>query len=236
LPPIGRRTIFGVWNSVARSIGITALLFFAGSLALFFVVPALAWGSVSGLLAHPARAGAFVIIIGGSVAFFFAGTNFATFKWDDPKSRSVIMVALPITAVIAYLPAYADRHDYAVLDGDVVRYVGLVTYAIGCWLRMGPMFALKQRFRAPWTEQQEHYLVTTGYYRYIRHPSYLGVLVALVGWMLIFRCWIGALLCLLMIPLGIPQIRKEEAKLLEELGVPYAEYQQRTWLWPFIKK
>jgi protein-S-isoprenylcysteine O-methyltransferase Ste14 len=212
-----------------------APLFLFGSLALFFVIPALAWGSVSGLLAHPARLGAYVVVIIGTVAFFFAGTSLASFTWDDPKSRAVMLVALPVTALFLYLPAYADRHDIAVFDGDYVRYTGLALYAIGCWLRIGPMFALRKRFRAPWTEQEQHYLVTTGFYRYIRHPSYLGVIVAAMGWMLICRCWIGFLLCAATIPPAIPQIRKEEAKLLAELGEPYAEYQKRTWIWPFIR-
>jgi protein-S-isoprenylcysteine O-methyltransferase Ste14 len=111
----------------------------------------------------------------------------------------------------------------------------LAFYAIGTILRFGPMFVLKNRFRAPWTDQEEHYLVTTGFYRYIRHPSYLGQLMLLMGWFLAFRCWIGFLLCCAIVPLAIAQIRKEEANLLAELGEPYATYQKRTWLWPFIR-
>ncbi len=219
----------------ARRPDLPVSLFLVVSIALFFVLPALAWGSVSGLLAHPARVGAYLVIIIGVVAFPFAGTNIATFKWDDPTSRAIMLISLAVTAVFLFVPAYTDRHDIAVFDGDVVRYAGLVIYALGCWLRIGPMFALKQRFRAPWTEQEEHYLVTTGYYRYIRHPSYLGVFLAVMGWFLLFRCWIGFLLCFVVIPLGARQVRKEEAKLLAEFGERYAEYQKRTWLLPFIK-
>jgi len=43
------------------------------------------------------------------------------------------------------------------------------------------------------------------------------------------------LLCCALIPLAIPQMRKEEAKLMAEFGEPYAAYQKRTWLWPFIR-
>jgi protein-S-isoprenylcysteine O-methyltransferase Ste14 len=214
---------------------VAASLILFGSLALFLVMPALAWGSVSGLLAHPARLGIYVVLIIGTVAFFFAGTNLVSFNWDDPRSRTLIFVSLVVTAMLVYLPANADRRDIAVFDGDYVRYTGLALYAVGCWLRIGPMFALRKRFRVPWTEQEEHYLVTTGFYRFIRHPSYLGVVLAVMGWMLVFRCWIGFLLCVAIIPLAIPQVRKEEAKLLEEFGEPYAEYQKRTWIWPFIR-
>ena len=122
-----------------------------------------------------------------------------------------------------------------VFDGDVVRYLGLVLYAAGCVLRIGPMFTLKNRFRAPWTTQEQHYLVTTGFYRYIRHPSYLGAFLAMLGWFLVFRCWIGFVVCLLLIPLAIPELHKEEKMLKDEFGEEYAAYQRRTWMLPFVR-
>ena len=120
-------------------------------------------------------------------------------------------------------------------DGDAVRYLGLVVYTAGCVLRIGPMFTLKNRFRAPWTTQKQHYLVTTGFYRYIRHPSYLGAILALLGWFLVFRCWIGFGVGLLLTPLAIPEIRKEEKMLADEFGEEYAAYQRRTWILPFVR-
>jgi protein-S-isoprenylcysteine O-methyltransferase Ste14 len=219
----------------ARRPSVPTALFLVAMMGLYLGVPALAWGSFSGLLAHPARAGMYLVGIVGTVAFFFSGCNLASFKWDDRASRVTIVVATLVGLPLTYLPAYGDRHDIAVWDGEAVRYAGLATYAVGCVLRIGPMFALKNRFRAPWTSQEEHYLVTTGFYRFIRHPSYLGQFLLLMGWFLVFRCWIGFLLCCALIPPAIPQMRKEEAKLLAEFGEPYAAYQKRTWLWPFIR-
>jgi protein-S-isoprenylcysteine O-methyltransferase Ste14 len=112
---------------------------------------------------------------------------------------------------------------------------GTGVYAAGCVLRIGPMFTLKNRFRAPWTTQEQHYLVTTGFYRYIRHPSYLGAILAMLGWFLVFRCWIGFVVCLLLIPLAISEIRKEEKMLADEFGEEYAAYKRRTWMLPFVR-
>jgi len=205
------------------------------STLLIFLLPCWAWGSVSGLLAHPARAGAFLVAAAGAVAFLFSGMDFTSLKWEDRRTRLVIPAAIAITVPLLFLPVYADRREIMVFDGDAVRYLGLVVYAAGCVLRIGPMFTLKNRFRAPWTTQQQHYLVTTGFYRHIRHPSYLGVLLAGLGWFLVFRCWIGFVVCLLLFPLGIPQIRKEEKMLMDEFGEEYAAYQRRTWMLPFVR-
>jgi protein-S-isoprenylcysteine O-methyltransferase Ste14 len=205
------------------------------STLLFFALPFWAWGSASGLLAHPARAGTLLVAATGAVAFCFSGMNFTSLKWEDRRMRIVITAGIAIMAPLLFLPVYADRRDIMVWGGDAVRYLGLVVYAAGCVLRIGPMFTLKNRFRAPWTTQEQHYLVTTGFYRYIRHPSYLGLFLALLGWFLVFRCWIGFVICLLLIPLAIPEIRKEEKMLVDEFGEEYAAYQRRTWMLPFVR-
>jgi protein-S-isoprenylcysteine O-methyltransferase Ste14 len=214
-------------------IRITLLL--VASTLLVFVLPCWAWGSVSGLLAHPARAGTFLVAAASVLAFFFAGVDFSSIKWEDRRTRIVLPALTAITLPLIFLPVYADRRDIMVFDGDAVRYLGLIVYAAGCVLRIGPMFTLKKRFRPPWTSQEQHYLVTTGFYRFIRHPSYLGAILALLGWFLVFRCWIGFVVGLLAFPLAIPQIRKEEKMLAEEFGEEYAAYQRRTWMLPLVR-
>ena len=57
--------------------------------------------------------------------------------------------------------------------------------------------------------QPGHTLVTTGIYRIIRHPSYLGLLVDSLGWALVFRSGVGMLLAALLIPLLLARIRAE---------------------------
>jgi protein-S-isoprenylcysteine O-methyltransferase Ste14 len=205
------------------------------STLLTFLLPVWAWGSVGDFFAHPARAGVFLVAAAGAFAFCFSGMDFTSVKWEDRRMRIVLLGSLPILAVLIFLPVYADRREMMVFDGDVVRYLGLVIYAAGCVFRIWPMFVLKKRFRAPWTTQQQHYLVTTGFYRYIRHPSYLGVILAMLGWFLVFRCWIILVVVFVLVPLGIPQIRKEEKMLVEEFGEEYAAYQKRTWMLPFVR-
>jgi protein-S-isoprenylcysteine O-methyltransferase Ste14 len=205
------------------------------STLLVLVLPVWAWGSLSGLLAHPARAGLFLVAAAGAVAFLFSGMDFTSLKWEDRRTRIVIPAATAIMVVVLCLPVFADRHEILVFDGDAVRYLGLVAYTAGCVLRIGPMFVLKNRFRAPWTAQEQHYLVTTGFYRFIRHPSYLGLFLALLGWFLVFRSWIGFVVCLLLFPLAIPAIRKEERMLADEFGAEYAAYKKRTWMLPFVR-
>jgi len=130
--------------------------------------------------------------------------------------------------LLAYLPAYTDRTDVWTLDGDAVRWLGVVLFAAGGALRIWPVFVLGRRFSGLVAIQPGHTLVTSGVYSVIRHPSYLGLLVNSLGWALAFRSGVGVLLTALMIPPLIARIHAEERLLRTQFGDEYDAYRSRT--------
>jgi hypothetical protein len=97
-----------------------------------------------------------------------------------------------LSLALAYVPAYTDRIGLWTLDGEAVRWDGVVLGAIGGTLRILPLFVLGQRFSGLVAIQKQHRLVTTGIYAMIRHPSYLGLLMTVAGWALVFRSGVGS--------------------------------------------
>ena len=91
------------------------------------------------------------------------------------------------------------------------------------------MFVLGKRFSGLVAIQANHELVTTGPYGTIRNPSYLGLLIAMLGWALLFRSWIGVALAAVLIPPLIARIHAEERMLGGHFGADYETYRQRTW-------
>ena len=79
-------------------------------------------------------------------------------------------------------------------------------------------------------------LIETGPYRYIRHPSYSGALLTLLGFGLALGNWAG--LCVALFSMGLAysyRIPVEEAALTATLGDRYRDYVSRTWrLVPFL--
>jgi protein-S-isoprenylcysteine O-methyltransferase Ste14 len=76
---------------------------------------------------------------------------------------------------------------------------------------------------------QDHQLVETGLYRYIRHPGYLGQLLIFFGIALSLSNWVSVLLMLLPVICGYwYRIRVEERFMQEQMGETYRAYQQRT--------
>jgi len=211
------------------------VLFTVVSLALYLGLAVWGWGGWSAFMAHPARAGAVAVTVVASIAAGFTSGNLSSGRHEDAKNRWVLPVFMVLGFVLAWLPAYTDRRDIATIDGDVVRYLGLTLYTVGCIFRILPVFVLGRRFSGLVAIQEGHELVTDGLYRVIRHPSYLGLLLGQFGWVLIFRSAIGILLSLLMLPPLVARMNSEEALLESEFGERYADYRRRTWrLVPYL--
>ena len=83
--------------------------------------------------------------------------------------------------------------------------------------------------------QPDHRLATTGIYGVIRHPSYLGLVVAALGWGLSFRAGAGVAIAALMLVVVLARIAAEERLLSEAFGAEYEAYRARTWrLIPYV--
>jgi protein-S-isoprenylcysteine O-methyltransferase Ste14 len=79
-------------------------------------------------------------------------------------------------------------------------------------------------------------LIEAGPYRYIRHPSYSGALLTLLGFGLALGNWAGLVVVLSCMGFAYAyRIPVEEAALVSALGETYKQYQKRTWrLLPYL--
>jgi protein-S-isoprenylcysteine O-methyltransferase len=82
----------------------------------------------------------------------------------------------------------------------------------------------------------DHVVIEAGPYRYLRHPGYLGQLIAFVGLGLALQSWVALLLILIVaVVLLTLRIRMEEQHMAKGLGQPYTDYMARTKrLIPFV--
>ena len=105
-----------------------------------------------------------------------------------------------------------------------MRWVGVVLFTAGGVLRLWPVFVLGRRFSGLVAIQEGHTLVTGGIYKRIRNPSYLGLVVNMLGWALTFRSGVGVLLAALVIPILIARIHSEERLLRGHFRAEYDAY------------
>ncbi len=219
-------------NNSAKNLG-----FGLGGTLLLLAVVIWGWGDWTMFFSNPARTGAILLGLIGAIAYGFSGSSGCRIgQREDPSSRWIFIPLIIIAVAFAWLPPHLDRLNRWTIDGDTVRYFGLILTAVGGYVRVATVFELGHRFSIFVALQSDHRLKTDGFYRFVRHPSYLGALMAMAGWALVFRSIIGLLLTLAMFVPIIARIHAEEDFLVREFGAQYRAYQQSTrWrIFPFI--
>jgi protein-S-isoprenylcysteine O-methyltransferase Ste14 len=196
----------------------------------------LAWGDWNTFFAHPARIELIISSVLLSAVACFSGTSgISSGKSYSRASKHILLLFIVVLLVMILIPPYADRHDLWTIDSDGARYLGLALFWIGSVIRLIAVFALGHRFSGLVAIQPDHKLKINGIYRYVRHPSYTGLLLAMIGWVLVFRSAVGLALNVILLLLLLSRIADEEKFLAAEFGNEYRVYQQKTWrLWPFI--
>lgn len=110
--------------------------------------------------------------------------------------------------------------------GAVLSVVG-VAFAI--WARV----ALGRNWGMPMTIHEDPELVTSGPYRYVRHPIYTGVIALMVGTALIYP--IALIPCAVVIVYTLISALCEERDMRQKFPEAYREYRERSkMLIPFL--
>ena len=107
--------------------------------------------------------------------------------------------------------------------------ISLALIAAGLVIRWTAILTLGSFFNTSVAIHQNHRLVRTGLYRWVRHPSYSGLLTAFLGLGLSFGNWLSvAVMVVPFFAVLLYRIQVEESSLLEALGQDYAEYCKTT--------
>jgi protein-S-isoprenylcysteine O-methyltransferase Ste14 len=217
-----------------------AVQFFLGTLAIYLVPPLAGWGvdDLSGFFSLNSRAGyAALIILLGFVAGYQAinapeglrGGKGNEGKLVRRQSIVKVVVILLMYGALVFLP-FADRRDIGVMfENQAMRWAGLVLAGLGFALIFWSGIALGRFYSADVTVQKNHRLITTGPYRHIRHPRYLGAFLVAIGLFLLFRSWIGLAASIVFLGVLLFRIKDEEALLHREFGQAWEAYCRRSW-------
>ncbi len=115
-------------------------------------------------------------------------------------------------------------------------FVGICLMLLGVVFRWYCVAVLGKYFTFDVAIHSGHVLVEVGPYRYIRHPSYSGALLTLLGFGLSLGNWAGLAAALSCMGFAYAyRIPIEEAALASALGETYTQYRKKTWrLVPFL--
>jgi protein-S-isoprenylcysteine O-methyltransferase Ste14 len=149
----------------------------------------------------------------------------------------VRLVMLVIVVLVIRVPALRDpmrNVQMAVYQSDVVRVIGVVLCALGVGLAIVARMNIGRNWGMPMSQKENPELVTTGPYKYIRHPIYTAMLLAMLGsalaatvvWFVPFVILGGYF---------VYSATREEKLMLAQFPEQYAAYRRRTkMLVPFV--
>jgi len=174
--------------------------------------------------------GAVVVSIGAELVATYVGRAgrgpATTTRSLDRGTKQVILAATVAGLAAAWL---IGRSGGPGSDSWPVLAAGAVLILLGGALRTWGVATLGRFFRRTITVQEGQTIVRQGPYRLIRHPAYLGTIVAVSGLGLALGGWLGALAAAAITLAGhVPRIRAEEAMLTDAFGETYREYARAT--------
>jgi protein-S-isoprenylcysteine O-methyltransferase Ste14 len=100
-------------------------------------------------------------------------------KEGRASRRRIPLTGLSVVAVILLLRVF--RGGSLAVDSPVLGAVGAAIFACGLALAVWARVRLGRNWGMPMTQKAEPELVTSGPYRFVRHPIYSGLLAGLLG-------------------------------------------------------
>lgn len=147
------------------------------------------------------------------------------------EARTTLVVMLGVVAAVWLDGVFTRFHVLALPGGrDLHMWVGLVAIWLGLALRAWAHWVLGDLYTTTVLIQHGHSLVTKGPYAVIRHPSYAGLCLVLLG--VAFAGGSGASLIATAALLAAGfwyRIRVEERTMRAAFGADYDAYRARTW-------
>ncbi len=114
-------------------------------------------------------------------------------------------------------------------ERNQVFFVGIGLMLAGVALRWYSASVLGKYFTFDVAIQSGQAVIEAGPYKYVRHPSYSGALLTLLGFGLALGNWAGLVAALSCLGFAYAyRIPVEEAELAAGLGEPYKQYARRT--------
>jgi len=150
-------------------------------------------------------------------------------KSADRGSLWWLIVVLWVGIAAAIYLASARIGDLSDAVREPVQIFGFAVMALGIGIRFLAIHQLGKLHMPVVAIQADHPLMDKGLYSKVRHPSYLGAIVALLGFGLALGDWLSAVVVLAaaLVSYGY-RIHVEEKALVAGLGERYVDYRRRT--------
>jgi protein-S-isoprenylcysteine O-methyltransferase len=147
---------------------------------------------------------------------------------QDRGSLRLLWAAIGVGLALAIAAQWAPFARLPVPQ-TVLQPVAIFVILTGLVVRWVSILILGRFFTVDVAIQPGHRIIRAGPYRYLRHPSYTGLLLAFLGLGIAFSNWLSLFCLLVPISLAVAnRVAREEEALHAALGEEYATYCRQT--------
>jgi protein-S-isoprenylcysteine O-methyltransferase Ste14 len=147
---------------------------------------------------------------------------------SDVKADKFSIRILWSTIVISIVAGeFLSGNNFGIITANryALAFAGLLLILAGLAIRWIAIFTLRKYFTVDVSVRSDHKIVTTGVFKYVRHPSYSGSLLSFLGLGVTTLNWVGGLIIFVPIVIAfIYRINIEEKVLMAFLGGQYKQY------------
>jgi len=145
----------------------------------------------------------------------------------DKSSLLIIWVSIIVSISFGVLAVY--YLPVPISNTVIIGYLGLVLIIGGMVVRFIAIRTLGRFFTVNLALHNNHSLIKTGLYKYIRHPSYTGSLLSFLGLGFSLNNWSSVVIISIPVLFSfIYRINVEEKMLLQLFGEEYKQYKKYT--------
>lgn len=163
--------------------------------------------------------------------WFIAGRDVkATTRRESPASRASHIVPLIVGALLLWMPQLPGNFLGAkiVPPSTTLFFIGAAIVAAGLAFTVWARVCLGRNWSGTVTVKEDHELVRSGPYRYVRHPIYTGLLLAFVGCAIALDEWRGLLAIAIMYAALWRKLKLEERWMVEQFGDAYLRFRSEV--------
>jgi protein-S-isoprenylcysteine O-methyltransferase Ste14 len=168
-----------------------------------------------------------VTAIGFAVSEIYIRLRSARRREGESVDRGSLgaVVAGIVAGVVVAVGCSAEVTSATIPGGWVPFLIGVVLMWLGIVVRQWAVWTLGRFFTVVVRVTDDQTVVDRGPYHWVRHPSYTGLLMTLVGLGAALGNWLSVLSLAVLPTIGLAmRIRVEEQALLAALGEPYRVY------------
>ena len=133
----------------------------------------------------------------------------------------IVFVRFDKSGALSFFRFSFQSYFSFLIPGSVLTVLGLFG---AIWAR----FHLGRNWSGYATYKEDQTLVTTGPYKYVRHPIYTSMILMFIGTILYYGSLFVSIFFIILAITFILRTREEEEIMLKLFGEKYAEYMKRT--------